>query len=343
MYSRSLFTDSKKLSRKEWRHHRVHAMIGLCCLIHFIYRYTLFFFFARSEEDMGFQGKVSSFNDSSTFEWGRRSCQRLLVFLPHFLLQVSGFRFTIPTVRHPDGNRIWGEYRYHALIFWGRCFVLLCWGYYGKFKTTIHATANAEVIEKTWYDRCVPILAVFMTMICADSITVWFRRRHESSPTTIRGLKGPSALLYLMSAAQFHATVNCLLTYDRVSVQIAAMTVVQSSAFGMTLRRKRLLGHVEGLIMYSLVLFLGMCAIQRDLEYHGVLYAATTVGNLAALARMDLKMNKYIIWTFVSMALPIIEKSEHDEKNAFWWSSACTATALILFLSALCRQLSITA
>eukprot|EP00521_Asterionellopsis_glacialis_P009839 CAMPEP_0195289322 /NCGR_PEP_ID=MMETSP0707-20130614/5651_1 /TAXON_ID=33640 /ORGANISM="Asterionellopsis glacialis, Strain CCMP134" /LENGTH=133 /DNA_ID=CAMNT_0040349315 /DNA_START=630 /DNA_END=1028 /DNA_ORIENTATION=+ len=133
-------------------------------------------------------------------------------------------------------------------------------------------------------------------MICADSITLWFQRRHESSSTTIRGLKGPSALLYLMSAAQFHATVSCLLTYDTVSVQIAAMTVVQSSAFGMTLRRKKLLGHVEGLILYSLVLILGMFVIQRDLESHGVLYAATTIGNLAALARMDLKMNKYVIW-----------------------------------------------
>ncbi len=64
-----------------------------------------------------------------------------------------------------------------------------------------------------------------------------------------------------MSLAQFHATVHCLLTSDRLSVQIAALSVVQTSAFEMTLRRKQFISQKEGVILYALVLMIGMVVI----------------------------------------------------------------------------------
>jgi hypothetical protein len=106
-----------------------------------------------------------------------------------------------------------------------------------------------------------PAIIVGCTMILADVIHVYFRSRPDfKSSSTIRGLAAPRWSKYIMSSAQFHATVHCILTKDKLSVQIAALTIVQTSAsaFGMTLRRKQFITQVEGVILYALVLLIGM-------------------------------------------------------------------------------------
>jgi hypothetical protein len=95
-----LLTSGKVLeSGKELRHHRAHALCGAYVIGHFVHRYARFFF--GKSPDMGFDA-------STPFFW---------LFVPHLLLQLSGFGFKLPTKRHPDGNRIWGEYRWHAFFF----------------------------------------------------------------------------------------------------------------------------------------------------------------------------------------------------------------------------------
>uniref|UniRef100_A0A7S2MYD7 Uncharacterized protein n=1 Tax=Helicotheca tamesis TaxID=374047 RepID=A0A7S2MYD7_9STRA len=309
----SLLTNKEQLSSKELRHHRAHAIVGAIVMLHFAYRYAMFF---SDEPDFGFHHHHH--NSSKTL---------LLLLLPHTLLQISGFGFALPSKRHPDGNRIWSEYRWHALFFFGRCIALMSIAWSRK------TSAHSEITTVTpWIYRMPSILAVFLTMIGADVITAWYKARNASSPSTIRGLKGPRGLLYLMSAAQFHATVNCLLTSDRMSVQCAALTVVQASAFGMTLRRKGIIDHVEGLVLYSLVLFLGMLVIGRDLKERDIFYPATAVGNLAAIIRMNFGVNKYIIWVVVCFVLPIMEE------NASWWCAVSRASTGVLFLSACTRS-----
>ena len=101
-------------------------------------------------------------------------------------------------------------------------------------------------------------MCVGLTMIFVDLNSQWYMTYDRSNYSqTIRGLSAPKWSQYLMSSAQFHATIHCLLTSDRLSVQIAALTVVQLSAFGMTLRRKGYITQKEGVVLYALVLVLG--------------------------------------------------------------------------------------
>lgn len=310
-----LLTSKERLSgSREWRHHRAHALLGFFVLSHFLFRYAIFFFANQeTHPDMGF--------DSST--------KLFQLLIPHLLLQLSGFGFSVPSKRHPNGNRIWGEYRWHALIFFARCVVLMSLAWFRKQHNDKEALS---------FSRLPAIATVFITMMCADAATAWFQAQGASSTTTIRGLKGPPALSYLMSVAQFHATVNCLLTSTQMSVQLAALVVVQSSAFGMTLCRKGLLGHAEGLVLYSFVLILGMWVIGRDLAHDNIVSAATATGNLAALARIDLQVNKYIVWAMVvSLALPAMD---HNHKNDIVWSHLSKVSTFLLFWSAARRQIT---
>ena len=300
-----LFTPQTQLpSTGMLRHHRAHACLGSYVLIHLLYRYSSLFIHRTS--DMGFDERFIS----------------PLLLLPHMLLQVSGFGFKISRKRHPEGNRIWPEYRWHALVFFLRCLSLLILAWYRK---------RHSRFDYMWLNAMV----VFATMIGADTVTTYFRRIGESSPT-IRGLTAPDGVLYLMSAAQFHATVHCFLTSDRMSVQLAALTVVQTTSFGMTLRRKGKINLPEGLVLYSFVLALGMLTIWDDLAKTGMFFKATTIGNVAALTRMNLRLNKYVLWATVTWFLL---SRNNDAIHSNNWITLSRLSTLLLVGSALYRQL----
>ncbi len=116
---RTLLTSTERLpTASGYWSHRVHAVLGLYVFSHLIFRYYLFF---THHPDMGFDTLTmpddsNSKTDGTTFA---------MIFLPHFLLQISGFAFPLPNKRHPDGNRIWPQYRWEALVFCTRCLSLL--------------------------------------------------------------------------------------------------------------------------------------------------------------------------------------------------------------------------
>jgi hypothetical protein len=68
----------------------------------------------------------------------------------------------------------------------------------------------------------------------------------------------------------------------------------------MTLRRKGHISHGQGLFLNSLVLFLGMFVIRQDLWERRLLRAGLTVGNAAAIARIDFGLIKCILWSLVA-------------------------------------------
>lgn len=223
-----------------------------------------------------------------------------LLFLPHVLLQVSGFGFHIPKTRHPDGNRIWPQYRPEALIFFGRCTALLSLAWYRKVQSHNRRLRPTDG-EETCHSA-IALCIVLITMVAADAVAERYRKLGLASKT-IRGLSAPVSLRYLMSAAQFHATLHSLLTTDTLSVQMAALTVVQSSAFGMTLRRKGIITQPQGVSLYALVLVMGMAVIVRDLASRQILHLAIAVGNTAALLRFEAGVNKYCLWCAVAAIL----------------------------------------
>ena len=104
----------------------------------------------------------------------------------------------------------------------------------------------------------------------------------------------------MVSILNVFCSISChnslLLTSDRLSVPIAALTVVQLSAFGMTLRRKGYITQKEGVVLYALVLVLGMVVIFDDLQKRSLINLAFFFGNTAAVFRMYLGMNKYYLW-----------------------------------------------
>ena len=297
---------------KELRHHRAHAIVGAYVLGHFIYRYVLFFF--TDVDDMGFGSHDGDIDNGNNLN----PRNLFLVFLPHILLQLSGFGFKLPPNRHPEGNRIWNEYRWHALAFSCRCMALIfmanrCKN--GNFpchnnSETDNTTVSTEYILST--------AILFLNMMSVDSITLWFKSHGSESTTTIRGLKGPPILKYFMSVTQFHANLNCLLTKNNLSVQFAALTVVQSSAFGMTLRRKGLISHIQGLCLYSMVLLIGMVVIVNDLYGRNFLFPAVSISNIAAMMRIDLALNKYLLWLLISFLIPIIIETNYDDHHGIW-------------------------
>jgi hypothetical protein len=115
--------------------------------------------------------------------------------------------------------------------------------------------------------------------------------------------------------------------------------VVQLSAFGMTLRRKGWIDSTFGLILYASVLVVGMMVILFNLQQSGILYPAMTVGNVAAVLRMDLGCNKYLLWPMVAVALwtlasrGLLVESDLTENAKY----ASLASFVVLFIMAALR------
>ncbi len=221
----------------------------------------------------------------------------VILFLPHLLLQISGFYFPLPTKRHPDGNRIWPQYRWEALVFCIRCLCLAFIAWRRKL---------SDEWTRENYSIMPAAVCVILTMLAADKIAISYG---SQGSRTIRDLTAPKQAQYLMSSAQFHATVHCLLTSDKLKVQIAALTVVQMSAFGMTLRRKGYISQKEGVCLYAFVLIVGMMVIVNDLRERSLCNLASSVGNAAAILRMYFGMNKYAMWSAVVAILTLLQKN----------------------------------
>mmetsp|Transcript_14774 Transcript_14774/g.28172 ORF Transcript_14774/g.28172 Transcript_14774/m.28172 type:complete len:336 (+) Transcript_14774:77-1084(+) len=276
--------------------HRAHAFLGFYVLCHFIYRYGLFFFSNKNnaDHDMGFDGPTSRREDET--EIMNHWIMFAQWFLPHFILQFTGFVFPLPIKRHPDGNRIWPQYRWEALVFSFRCISLLGLAWTRKI--------NKLTLEDGSWSIMPAAFCVGLTMVSADWISLWYKSHvGMKGNRTIRDLTAPKWVLYFMSSAQFHATVHCLLTSNRLSVQIAALTVVQLSAFGMTLRRKGFISQKKGVLLYAMVLVLGMIVIFDDLRRRSLFNVAIFFGNVAAVLRMYWGMDKYVLWCGVAIVL----------------------------------------
>lgn len=298
MAPRTLLTNASKLpTHFDYWSHRLHALLGLYVISHFLYRYGLFFFL-RDSDDMGFDAFFNSSSSDAT------EATFVVLFLPHLLLQISGFAFPLPIKRHPDGNRIWPQYRFEALIFCVRCLSLAFIAWRRKLNNWKLEDGSCSVLPAAF--------CVFLTMMMVDLIS---RSYGTQESRTIRGLKASREAQYFMSTAQFHATVHCLLTSNQLSVQIAALTVVQLSAFGMTLRRKGFISQRRGVSLYAFMLVVGMIVIFDDLRRRSIFNVALFLGNSASMLRLNFGMNKYVMWSGVVIILTYLmqEKIPCDE------------------------------
>lgn len=312
-----LLTPSRFLSTSiEVLYHRCHAILGFYAVLHFLYRYFVFFselVFNEQSTDMHFD--IDAEKNSNLFT---------ILFFPHLLLQLSGFHFHIPSARHPDGNRIWPQYRFEAILFFGRCFALLGLAWMRKV-----ATLQSDGKDKSRPSIFPSFLIAMITTAGADIVASKYKKLGKKS-RTLRDLNGPKGAILLMSSSLFHATLHSILTRDRLSVQFAALSVVQLSAFGMTLRRKTIITQRQGVALYGLVLMLGMIVIISELKRDETLYFGLTFGNIAALLRFHFRMNKYILWTAVAFFVSKMMQEEGFITVDEEWHVASAVTTLIL-------------
>lgn len=318
--TQALITPTTKLqSNQEWFYHRIHALLGCYCLAHFIFRFCLFLTDSAAS-DMGFAALTTN--------------QFIGCFLPHVALQMSGFVFEIPQKRYPDGFRIWKQYRYEALAFCCRTWTLMGVAWYRKsYGCTGEGTPKELVLsECSVWPAAVIVMA---TSLAADFIASYFYSLGQGS-RTLRDLTVPPGAMYLAAAAQFHANIHCLLTMDRLCVQLVALAVLQTTAFFMTLRRKSVISVPAGVVLYGLALVLGMAVIVADHLDRGIAGICFTLGNMAALLRFDLRLNKYVLWTLVALLLNYLSVDSGGLFGAnvggesAWRVSAISSTGLLL-------------
>jgi len=246
----------------------LHKVLGVSCLIHFLYRFAFV-----GAADMNF-GPTS----------GTMSC-----ILLHTTLSVSSLIFRIPTKRIAEGSRIWPEYRLHSIVF--ACRSLLCmllsWAEMRLGVSEPHYEGNAAI--------------VIGTLLAADFGTWWVGPQGRSS--TIQELDAPPPMRYFFSVMQFHATVGCLVGVRRFSTQFFYVWIIQFTAFLMTLRRKNIAPHGPLVFGYGVMLTAGFLIATYDHYTHGCWLLANTLANSAAILRMLLRVNKYLLWGGLAVAL----------------------------------------
>lgn len=209
-----------KLFTKEDYPHQifgVHKMLGIACLLHYIFRFLLVPF----KDDM----------------WFTSSWQTLLLLGMHLTLSLSSLIFKLPKKRILEGSRIWPEYRLHSIIF--ACRSLAC-------MALIWVEQRLELAPV--YEA--NALIVICTLIAADVASASV----DARSSTIRELDAPPAMQYFFSVMQFQATAGCLIGVRRYSTQFVYVWIIQFTAFLMTLRRKNLAKHSPLVVIYGMML-----------------------------------------------------------------------------------------
>ena len=256
-----------------------HKILGVCCLLSFSWRISM-----MGPSDMGFQ---------------RYMLLTLPTLLLHWSLTLSSFVFNIPSRRIKSGDRIWPEYRLHALVFLSRALICCCVYYYEQL---YHLPPNYDV-------NCViVILTIFAADISSRSVD------HRSG--SIRDLDTHPAVKYFFSWMQFGATSLHLCGARRFSLIFYTAFVVQVNPFLMTLRRKNLLSKNEVLSLYGAMLSFGFFiavyefGVNAPNGFNGFLCQGF-VANVATILRLGprfpivrhIQDNKYILWILLGFLL----------------------------------------
>ncbi len=208
----------------------------------------------------------------------------------HTLLAFSSIIFRVPAKRIDTKPMvIYEEYRQHAMVFTHRCFA-------------VYTCAVLFPESPRWFVPSVVCLHHYL----ADRITA----KHGSGSTAVRA--NPSlnkkdestglvpdifkSIGYLYSFYQFLAVASHILPTTRLAdMAYNAIIAIQSSAFMMTLYRKRIVRGRTHVLVYSGCLALSAFHICRMLSLSSLLLVV-----FAFALRVNLPRgwsNKYLIWT----------------------------------------------
>jgi len=114
---------------------------------------------------------------------------------------------------------------------------------------------------------------------------------------------------FLFSYGQFIATTNCLIGQRRYSLQFSYVWLIQVTAFLMTLRRKNLAPHTPLVFTYGGMLLVCLLVATHELWLFGSIAMPLAIANTAAICRIGLGVNKYVLWSTVACAVHFARQS----------------------------------
>ena len=273
VYSQFFHRDAKfsKLMTREDPFH-LHKTLGICSVLNFLYRYA--FVYPRTGS-LGFDG--------TPFDWA--------IMIAHTALAFSSIQFRVP--RHRIAHKpmiIYEEYRQHAMVFTFRCFSVFA-----------IATLWPESAGRPLY--VVPA-AVMARHLLVDRIT----KKWGNGQTAVRAnseklekaagkarRRSYKKVAYFYSLYQFLAIGSHLLPNARLAdLGFNTIVAIQSSAFLMTLYRKRIIRGRTHMLVYSLCLLVSAFHMVRLM---GAESSALVVAAFALRVNLPRKYsNKYGIW-----------------------------------------------
>ncbi|KAL3922475.1 MAG: hypothetical protein SGPRY_004548 [Prymnesium sp.] len=290
----------------------VHKLLGFACLLHFAVR-CLFI-----TQDMGFDA----------------SWLTPLSVCMHAMLSLSSLIFQLPKVRIKEGSRIWPEFRLHSIVFALRSMscLLVVW-YEDRTQTGPFYLANVAV--------------VFITLIFADISTNSVDEKSRSN--TIRGLETSAIYKYSFSFLQvrlalhphdLEVTTPCFgsVPWDNG----LSFWIAKTYAFTLTLRRKNLVSHRATVVIYACQLALGVVVANMEIIACGgveSIFMMFSVALLAASLRMLLGLNKYLVWSIMSVVVQFARRCttivpaelRFEEWPKYGWPIAA-ATMITIFV-----------
>jgi hypothetical protein len=256
---------SKLMTREDPYH--LHKTLGILSVFNFVYRYAYVY---PTTGSLGFgQGRM--------IDW--------ISMIVHMALASSSIMFRVPKKRITDKPMvIYEEYRQHAIVFTSRCFFV--------FVATMlfHASYIA------------PFVGAFVVLIhhlIADRITsihgtvgntaVRATAKHAELSPFYRGVSK------LYSLYQFFAIGSHILPNEHLAdLGFNAVIAIQSSAFLMTLYRKRIIRGRTHMAIYAMCLFVSTFHILRLLPAFTIAAIVVTF-----VVRINLPRhlgNKYAVW-----------------------------------------------
>jgi len=275
------------LSRLHTHHDRYgfHKVLGCASLVHFLYRYTVFFIYS----DMGWN------NVTDTHPLWIVSAPAL-----HLTLSLSSFIFHILTKRDHSRPIIWRQLQLHNIIFTFRSCLCFLLGYLYKLD---------YLTLKELYVVCA--ISVCLCHIVADIITKTYGDDNEIG-TTIRDMPWPNWVpLKIQHASNLYNALCqvgaiCALLFSGVNLMSTAFIIIfpiQLSTLLMTLVRKGMIGGIWWHILYGLSL-LSTYFVSFN-PYILIVYA------IFWLLRFKLKWNKYLIWSLIFFTFMYINFYSH--------------------------------
>jgi len=243
--------------------------MGSMAVISFIYRYLYVY---NKYGNLGFEGTLLDYS----------------TFIVHQSLAFSSINFKVPSKRLPTKPMIiYEEYRQHAMVFTMRSTSVFLMSQYLK-------SQNFIII-------IIPII-IMLHHILVDRITYIHGTIGNTAVRSTSELTNNSTfykfIAKLYSLYQFLALGSMLLPNERSSdLAFNAIIAIQSSAFLMTLYRKRIIRGTTHLVIY------GGCLILSTFHIIHLLDTSSIIGIIIVfLCRINFTQplnNKYILWSIL--------------------------------------------